>query len=494
MGLRERIDELLQYVKDHEEFTSHNHKMLDIYEGNLKPYVLDVMKETLSNNYYEQIKSRVLPINILRRVYEKLSKVYMNEPMRMDQKYQEFIDEYSDSMYLNQQMNNADTYANLFKGYALEPYIVDGEPRLRVLPYDRFLVKSDDKVDPLNPTVFIKFMGSMKKLVDHGRTKELRDVQLYYAYTDEEFLAFDSDGQLYAPAMDENEGINPVGVIPFVYGNRSLNNLIPTIDTDVLSIVTGLAVGLTDLSGAILFQCFSIIYGVDISQANLTMSPNAFWDLKSDPQSDKTPQVGTIKPEADIDKVLEYWKNVFTFWLETKGVRVGSIGSMDAANAASGIAKIIDEMDSFEIRKQNIQYFRREEAQLWELLKIMNNYWVISGQLDGQIIGDDFAPMVEFDDPQPSMSRREEVELTVFEIDRGILPLRKGITRLYPDLGEDELEEWLEEINEGSTVKEILNGESNDREESQGGFEAEGDEQESRGGDRFAEGGDGSQA
>lgn len=441
MTLRKRIPDVLAHIKANSEFTSHNACMLEIYEGNLKPYVLAVLQKTLSDNYFQKIKDRTIPINILRRVIDKLSKVYATSPQRTDANYQQFMDDYTKWLKLDERMGVADEYANMFKGYALEPYVHLGKPRLRVIPYDRFMVMSEDKVDPLNPTVFIKFMGKYTKY--NGRGK--KDCNYYYLYTDEEFLVVDADGDIVESEMGDTNGTNPVGRIPFIYGNRSRIDLIPQPDTDILQMTKMIPVILSDLSGVLMFSCFSIIYGIDIDSENMTMSPNAFWNFKSDPKSEKTPSIGTIKPDADIDVGVNFLASTFAFWLETKGVRVGSIGQLDQGNASSGIAKIIDEMDTFEIRKTNIQFFKNDESNLWILLKDMNNYWVKTKQLAYGIIGDNFEPSIEFDEPKPQVNRVEEVNLVVTQMQAGLLTKEIGLTQLYPDWTQEQLDAALKE-------------------------------------------------
>jgi len=441
MALQQRIPELLQYIKDNSSFTEHNCKALDIYEGNLSPYVLDILKNTLSDNYYQRIKHRLIPINALRKIIDKLSKVYVNEPIRTDAKYQQFIDDYSKWIHVNERMNVADEYANLCKGYALEPYVHNGKPRLRTIPYDRFLVKSEDAIDPLNPTTFIKFMGKRNKINGRGKTS----ANVYHAYTADEFISFDSDSEVIYEDMQGNDGVNPIGRIPFVYGNRSRLNLVPQIDTDLLQLSMLIPVILTDTSGAAFFQCFSVIYTIDVDEANLVMSPNALWNLKSDAKSDKTPSLGIIKPEVDTEKMLQMTASLLSFWLETKNIKVGSIGNLSVENAASGIAKMIDEMDTFEVRKTSIKFFENEEQELWSLLKDMNNYWVKSSQIQYSIVGDEFDPMIEFDEPKPYVSRQEELNMLITELNNGLVTKERAIKQLYPDLPQEEVDLLLQE-------------------------------------------------
>jgi hypothetical protein len=432
----------LDFIKSYADFTDHNYTKLDIYEGNLLPYVKDVMKKTLSPNYYNSIEHRIVPINVLTRIMDKLSGVYINPPIRTDQNNQDQLTFLEREMEVNLNMTIADVYANLFKGYAIEPFLDRGIPRMRILPFDQFLVRSEDRVNPMRVTTFYKFMG---RRYFNGKQREL-----YFKYTDNTFDAFFSDGEIYSEAYIGNDGFNPYGVIPFVYANRSKQNLIPKIDTDIKQMSLILPTILSDLGGSVMFQCFSIIYGIDVNAENLTATPNAFWSLQSDKTSDKQPQIGTITPSADVGKVLEYIKNIFVLWLETKGVRIGSLQTLNSTMNASGISKIIDEMDVYNIRKQSISHFKKEESEFWQLMKVMNNHWVTSdNDYVGELIGDDFDPLVIFEEPKQDISRRELVEIVKMEYDNKFLPAKNAIMELYPDLTMEEIDERVQTL-EGS--------------------------------------------
>lgn len=444
--LKNKIDDLLAYIRDHNDFIEKNCESLDIFEGNLEKYVLADLQKSLSSEYFEKIKTRVIPVNILTRLIDKLSKVYALKPVRevLDESAasdKELLEYYETKLNMNHHGNMADEYSNLFKAYAWEPFLHKGTPKLRTLPFDRFLVYSDDKIDPTELTIFIKMIGKRpirvedKRHADKYRT-EFRSV--YYAYTDEEFIAFDSEGEIYEEAMSETEeGENPYGVIPFFYGNRAKSKLIPVQDSDLIRMTKVIPIMFSDISGAILFQCFSIIWGVDIDFENMVISPNGLWSLRSvtDPNGDKTtPQVGTLKPEADIDKVANFVMTVFIFWLETKGIKVGSIGQVNGANVASGIAKIIDELDVTEIKKIQIERFKKEEKEFWQLLKAMHNTWVETGKIEGvKKFSDNFEVNIEFDEPEPNISRKEKVENVDLEVSRGYLPPEDALKELYPD-------------------------------------------------------------
>lgn len=453
MALRDLRANLLAAISTKKGYLAHNEESLDIYNGNLQPYVDKILKQTLSDNYYNKIKHRSVPINILKRYADKTSKAYETAPQRLtDAKYQQTINYYTRSLSLNMVMNKADDYSTLFKGYLLEPYIHMGKPKARIIPYDRFLPYSTDEVDPTYPTVIVKFMG--KKSITVKGKAQVRDI--YFSYSNEEFDAFDDQGDDFLDALQLNDGVNPLGRIPFVYGNRGNDELIPTQDTDLLQFTKLMPILMTDLSGAIMFQCFTIIYGVNVSSENLTMSPNAFWSLKSDPTTQQAPIVGTIKPDVDVDKVINYIMNAFSFWLETKGIRTGSVGQVNANNVISGISKLIDEMDATSLIMRSQVKFSHDEMDLWDLIRMYNNLWLQTGQITTKekpiLMPDDLEVTTQFDEPQPVTDRRTEVETARLEVESGFTSRRSAMVRLYPNMSSDQIDQEIQQIDNESTV------------------------------------------
>jgi len=440
--LKNKRKEIIEYVRSNRTFLAANDESLNIYEGNLFPYLDAILQGSLSPNYYNAIKDRVLPINILQRFIDKVSVTYSKEPKRVsaNPRVQEFVQFYEEQLDIDQSGYIADAYSNLFKGYAWEPYIdKNGKPAIRELPFNAFLVMSDSLVNPEEETIFIKFMG---------KRGDNEDSMLLHVYTDKEFDAFYMNGLEASEYLEENQGVNAIGVIPFVYGKRQKNRLLPVLDSDNLRICKAIPVMLTDGAGAQMFQSYSIIWGLDVSFENAKLSPNSLWSLKSDRDSDKTPQVGTIKPEADTQKIVEFVMTIFTLWLETKGVRVGSMGQISGMSQASGIAKLIDEMDVYEIIKKSQEWFEKDESELWNIkLPKIHNYWIKSGLVNPSTVpglipdGTVMDVYVEFEHPAPMKSKLDEISEISQEVALGTMTLRQAIKKLHPELEDSQVEE-----------------------------------------------------
>lgn len=489
--LEHRVEEMLEYISCHEDYIRNNDEALEIYEGDLEDKVLAVLSETLSPEYFRTIAPRCLPINFMPKMIDKMAQVYSVAPKRTSKTEQNFITDYEKFLDLDSEMSLADEYANLFKGYALEPFVAhDGKPSIRSIPFNEFLVMGGDPTDRRRVTIFIKFMGCYTKTETCPKTRKttVRDCQWFIAYTDNQILAFDEDKDIVNHVTEETNGANPIGIIPFIYGNRSKQRLLPTQDTDLVQMIKMFPVLFTDLGGAIMYQCFTIMYGIDVDTDQIKMSPNAFWDFKSQKSSDKKPEIGTIKPEAQVEKVLAFIATVMGAWAESKSIKVGSIGKMEGENAASGVSKMIDNMDTFEVRKKNIPFFRKEEKELWYLLARMNNHWLTSEEVDLVLypiskvneinVKKEFS--IEFEPPRPMENRGEVVDTQIKEINNNLTTIRRAIEKINPELDDKEIDVLMKEIEDEETerLEKVLNGEDlEDNDEVEDGNKEDGKEE-----------------
>lgn len=438
--LRFQREWIIQKIKDHQKFFLVNAEKLDIYEGNLLPYIDKIMQLTLAPQYYNAIKERILPVNVLQKYVDKVSIAYVKGPKRetKDKVAQEFLDYFTKALDINTSGMVADSYSAMFKGFAWEPYITaQGIPKLRELAYDRFLVLSDSKINPEEGNIFVKIIGN--PCDEKGNC-------LVFTYTDNEFDSFYMDNTDAPEYRAINGGLNQVGTIPFVYGKRQKNKLIPTQDSDILAFSKSIPVMLSDAAGAQMFQCFTVMYGIDVNFDDIKLSPNAIWNLKSEVGSDKEPQVGTLNPSADTDKVVKFIVTCFVLWLETKGIRVGSIGAIDAGNLASGISKIVDEMDVNKLVNKSMDWFEVDETELWnKKLPKIHRYWVETGLIDPSIapVVDEPNIEIKFERPEPMVAYSEELKDVEKELELGTMTFKDALLKLHPEYSPEKIAELI---------------------------------------------------
>ena len=458
--IEKKIPAFLEHVEQHKNYIDVNHRLFNAYEGELLPQIYASLKNQLSEKSFEQIAHRVAPINVLTRIIDKLSKIYQQNPVRHvengREQDSELLQWYESCFKIDQKMNVANEFFNMFRSSLIQVYLHNGKPRLRSIPSDSFLAYSDDPVETTEPNHII--------LIHSDETDKGRKKIIYHAYSNEEFVIYDSDGKVRFDLMEEvgnPEGIVPYGKMPFVYVNRSANLIVPKADIDTLKMSILIPVLLSDLNFAVMFQAFSIIYGIDVTDDNLEMAPNAFWRLRSDDTVDSKPQLGTIKPSVDTDKALSLMQSQMGFWLQTRGIRAGAIGDLGAENFASGISKMVDEMDTSEDRKKQVAYFENAEEELWDfVVNYAHPYWVDTRSIEPITRFSVGAKVItNFQEQIPMLRRADILKETIEEIDAGLLPKKRALKRLNPRLNDEEIDQLLSEIEDEKMFKmELSNG------------------------------------
>jgi hypothetical protein len=445
MGLRQDVPALIAAWKANEYKIQHNADLFQISEGNLLPLLMKDLKEQLNENSYQRIQHRIPPINVQNKIVKKLSTIYSTSPIRqiVGSKRKEDakqLGELLKTMEFDTQMSQGNFLFNTFKSTWMEPYLHNGQPKLRAIPSDRFMVWSKDKVNPTDPTHFMKAMY------------KIDDAIVFYAYTKDEFLIFDENGKILDSEMQSvgnPSGVNEYKSLPGVYINRSQYCLIPPPDTDMLKMTKLIPILLADCNFAVMFQAFSIIYGIDVTDTNLKMAPNAFWSFKSDPNLETKPEIGVIKPEVDTDKVLTLLAAQISLWLESKGIKPGTIGTLNVQNAASGIAKIIDEADTVENRKDQVMIFRPKDSQLVEI--IINNFMPIWKKRPGfkppaVFYTETIRISTEFPEQRAMVDEGATTDTEIKKLDAGLTTRKRSLKVLNPDMTDEQIDELFNEI------------------------------------------------
>lgn len=440
--LKELVPDMIEHVRIHKEsHIVYNSALIDINNGNLLPYVEESMQLELNPRAFERSRQRIPPINILSKLITKLSKVYADVPNRTAGSNTidtELLNSYVDLWDLDANLTYANDLLVINKYCALEPYQADGEARMRVLSASDFIVYSDSLVSPNEMTVFIKFMGCMQKNLPTDSAK--RDVPqcvssaVFHAYSDDEFIIFNEHGDIL-DLLD-----NPFGVIPFIYLRANANQLIPTPDSDNLPMTVLIPKLMADLNYSVMFGCRSQIVGIDVEMDNVEMSPDSLWIVNSIEGEGKTPSIDTIKSDVDVEKVLKLINTELGLWLDTKGIKTGSIGKATVDNAASGISKLIDESDASAVNRKYKKIFANGEKRLWKLLPNLHETWIATNETEmTKLFSSQFDPMVELVDMKVIPNNKELLEEMKIMSELGIFNEEVGLRKLNPDASEEEI-------------------------------------------------------
>lgn len=425
-------------------------KTIDFLEGNLEPYILKSLQRQLSARVFAYARERLVPINIMPRYIGKLSNIYQTGVIREvidgSKEDQDLLSWYEKQTEADHTLHVANKLFNACGSTLIHPYISDTlGPKFRVIPNDRFVVYSDDRVNPTKPTMVILIAG-----------KDENGNEIYWTYTKDEFRIVKSNETVdWAEMMRRGEdGQNSFGRLPFVYVNKSALKLSPVPDTDTLAITEFVPIALSDLNLAAMFAAFSITHISNGSIENLTYAPNALWFLKSD-NPEKDVQIGTLKPEVDYQEVLNLIQSEMSLWLGSKGIKAAAIGNVTQDNYASGISKIIDESDTFDVRQEQTIFFSKAERELWDLvLHTMHPLWSVSGSVKNKHqITAGASTVTKFAIMPVGTMRAQLIQEQRDEYSAGFTTKRRAIGALNPQLNVAEVEDLIREIEMEKAVK-----------------------------------------
>ena len=439
------IKSVLKAVEQQSDNIQTNYKMLDILEGNLEPYLLKGLSRLLSPRVLQYAIERLVPINIVPRYVDKLSNIYQTGVLREvadgSPADSELLSWYEDELDIDSVMHQSNRLYNACRATLLHPYIGDSGPEIRVIPNDRFVVCSDNLINPTEPTMVILLAGC---------DAEAR--KIYWVYTAQEFYIVRSDETIDYQAMAEMgipDGVNPYGVLPFIYVNSSNLRLCPYPDKDTIRMAEYVPSALTDLNLAALFASFSITYIKNGEVADPTYAPNALWFLKAD-DPERDVEIGTIKPEVSYNDVLNLIQSELSLWLGSKGIKTGSVGALNADSASSGIAKVIDEADTFDVRQAQSVKFACAEHELWELiLEDMHPVWVSQGLVSNRSVFSAGASVsTRFSIIPVGTQRSALIQEQRDEYAAGFTTRSRAISMLNPQMSLSQVEDLQSEIDQ----------------------------------------------
>ncbi len=435
------VKELLNTIRDNKDRLETNAKLIDILDGNLLPYVKNQLSKELSTSAYDRSVGRIAPVNVFKKLVDKLTRLYSEGVIRSTENDtdKELLAYYEENMDLNQSMQFANKLFNATGYVALMPIVYDGRPVLKIIPADKFLVfnysiNNNNKID-----LFVEISGEDQE----GNV-------IYTAWTDTEMLVFDSNGNIRSEFMYEG-GVNPYETIPVVYIGKSKISLMPATDKGSFTLAKLPSILLTDLNYSVQYMSHSIIYGVDVDIAQASANPDSLWILNSIEGERTSPSIGTITPNVDIDGVLKIIKEEIAMWFEARGVKTTSTATLNVNNAASGIAKMIDESDTTQNIKEQAEIFKNAEGELWELIKLMHNVWISSGFIvdEARAFSKDFNVEVSYKEIKPLVDMKTEIEKAKTLLELGLINKQDALRMVFPDLTDEQAAEKLSEIEAG---------------------------------------------
>lgn len=472
--LAQMIPDIIEHYNRYVDYLEMNRRLYEISEGQLLEEVKkSLAKEIISPKAFERASERIPSINIVKKVSDKLSKVYIENPVRLAEAEQDkdIMKNITKLGNFNHSMGICNFFYNLHRMFAIEPFVDDrGKQSFRVLGGHQFLPFSDDPSNPMNMTVFIKLMGQEQSKIspkyDEDGNKistedEIRMVNVLALYSDDEFLIIDTGGGIRRDKMremginmppDQLSSPNPFGRIPYYYGNRSKTELIPFPNQEGLNMSVLIPKLFTDLNFAAQFMSHSIIWVRNSDLTGQELNPDAVVNLGERTEENGDPEMGVIEPRVDISNTLSLIGQQLQAYLSSVGIKSSGMSSLSPGQEGTGVAKAIDEGDTTDERKVQVEYFRNAERQIWSLVKSMQDIWVRGNILS--IERRRFSPSFEesfeiiFSEMKPLKTMKQKIEEIQLMRDQKLISKKRALKKLFPELTDKQIDEWLEEVKD----------------------------------------------
>lgn len=463
--LAELIPDIIEHYNKNIDYLEFNRRLYRVLEGQVKKEVEDSLRlEILSRSALNRALQRIPALNVLKKATDKLSRVYIEQPLRLSDNDvdKDILKNINHESRLDNVMMEANRIYNAQHSFAIEPYVKEGKHQFRVLAAHQFLPFSDDPIDPTNPTVFIKLMGTdLKQFAintdEDGYKDEAPDnvrlVDILWLYSDTEFLIVDSSGAIRADKMLEignTDGINLFGKIPFVLGNKSKFELIPFPNQSGMDISVLVPKLLTDLNYAAQFMSHSIIWTKNADLSGQEVNPDTIVNLGDTTEANGEPDIGTINPTVDITNTLKLIEFELTSYLSTIGIKAEFQSS---GGEASGVARAIDEGDITAEYKIQTEFFKGIEYKLWDLMQSVQRVWVQEGRInegERRLFSESFLETFRIQFKEIKVLKTHQQMLDEIKVGRELklISRRQALRELKPELTEEQITKIIQEIND----------------------------------------------
>jgi len=470
--LVEMIPAIVDHIERHEDTLLFNRRIFKILEGQLRREIeASLTLEIISPAALQRAKQRIPSINLLKKVTDKLSRVYSTHPTRItdDKTDAEIMAGIVRDSSLNNKMMDSNQMFNAQRMCAIEPFVKDGKIKVRVIGGHQCLAYSDDPTDPMNMTVFIKLLGTETKAIfEQVVDREGRDVRneqieievnIYALYSDDEFLIIDSQGAIRKDkmiALGHPSTKNEFGVIPQVYINKSRFELVPLPNQTGLDMSILIPKILVDMNYAFQFMSHSIIWTKNSDISGAEINPDALVNLGDSNPDGGEPEIGTIQPTTDIEKGLMLAQFQLSGYMATEGIKTGNVGSMMPGREASGFAKAIDEGDASEEVKKQAEVYRDIELKFWEVMTKLRKVWATEGLIDDKRqFSQSFTPTfaIRYAETKALKTDAQKIEEVGKLMEIGLISRRQAIKTMNPEFSELQVDAWEKELDKEADRK-----------------------------------------
>ncbi len=445
------------YYKDDTGRFEINKNLADMYKGKFKELLLKrISTEFKKESNQLEIFNRVLPINITKRVTDKIAAAYKEDPTRElefeNQTDQDIFSYYQSIIDFNEIGAIVDRYVNLHKECLVWPYfnLSKNVPMIKVLRPWQYKIYSIDKQNEESTDVVV--------IPDKFNSEDV-----FKIYTSDQIIITDKNGNVRSDIMGyygNPEGINPYNKLPFIYVRNERDEAMTYPDESFKDMSLFIPILFGDLNYAIKYQAFGMIWGRNVNEELIERAPSAFLNLVAhDIDSNVPPEVGVIKPDVDISETLDSAVKQLGLWLNSRGIRPSAISSQ-GESFSSAISKMIDEADVTGIVTQNQKIYRKYEKDMFDyMLKYGHPVWNKEpfSQIPKTSFSFDNSVITTFKEPKPYLTINEVIDQQIKLLDASLVSKEHALRTIFPQFKDDKIQSMLAEVQPEQQPVETFN-------------------------------------
>ena len=381
-------------------------KRLDFYHD----VQVDYIKAQLALAFSNPEKLTPYFVNIVKKVINNLAMVYGQPAVREIEgaaQDKAIFKEIVESSALSVKLKMASKYTKLLKTVLMRPVWRKGKLDLDILTGEILDVETGDTPEDLKSVLVTHFPESLKQ-----------DEVTFSYWNAESFKRLDYLGNVI------KEDPNPYKVVPFIplFDRCPTNEFWLSGGDDLINNQEGINEKLTDLIYVLRQQGFGVGYikGKRTGGGSVTVDPGTLVDLPEDGE------LGYESQKAPIKDILSAIDFLITQAAVSNGLSVSTLSTKTVRE--SGLAKVQGQRELEELRRDDIILWKKYEQQIFDMSRVVWNTH------SSRKISKEAKLNVDFYDPKPVISAKDQSETWTSLIDLGAISVVDVVMERNPDL------------------------------------------------------------
>lgn len=477
IGVRKKIIEEINY-SENKERKNKAFKRHMIYKDQTEYWVTELLSRQFDKTTVEEMQYAISNISILKKVIDKLARVYANGAKRtvVDEEGKAYpdetakIQEIESLLKINQKQKTVNRYLKLhynsamyikpcpdeFGDWSIVPTVL--APHL----YDVV----EDYYDRTKGLVYILSAFKPAKedpRIGDGKDQTIADSpadsdvekQQYIWWSDAYHFTTDETGMIISETTD-----NPIAMCPIIpYAKDQDNNFWAVGGDDLELSSVRLNAQITHINYIGALQGYGVFwYRGKQAPSNMTVGTSKGVKLEYE-EGDPVPEIGFASASPQLTSLMQMVEMQVAMLLTTNNLSTSGVSTQlsNAQAFPSGVSMLLDKADSMEDVQDQQQIFLDNEPIMWEVINKWLQLYEAEGSLSDELLGlsipDNLIVNVEFPPAQVITSEEERLANIEKRKALGINTMSELIQIDRPGISDDEAEEKLTKIEEEKTMR-----------------------------------------